>query len=133
MAFRADRAFRGDALRNFGGVRARHCDQHSTRRCGGLFATPAEYDLSHPARIAVDAEGGDRAAARIVDRLWYAAEDHRGIPGLLLSYCRRHDERAYRGSGVADGSYPFAVGEPAADLRQDPVSDRHATHLCRTQ
>jgi len=61
--------------------------------------------------------------------IWHAAEDRRGVPSLLLPDHRRDCERSRRGAGSADGPDPVLVGKLAADLRQDPVPDRHAAHL----
>ena len=111
MAIRVGRTFAGDALRDPGRICALNCDQHSARGRRGLFAAAAEHDLPDPAGVAVDAEGRHCAAAGAVDRLRDAAEDRRGLPGVLLPDHRRDRERPHRRSGLAHGPDPVAVGE----------------------
>jgi ABC-type anion transport system duplicated permease subunit len=48
---------------------------------------------------------------------------------LVCFFHRRDCERSRCSAGSADGPDPVLVGKLSADLRQDPLPDRHAAHL----
>jgi hypothetical protein len=72
-------------------------------------------------------------ALQSMDRLWHAAKDRRGVPGLLLPDHRCDCDWSRRRPRPAHGPHPIFVGKLAADLCEGSLPDRHAAHLRRPQ